>query len=98
MVGTVSPTRSTRSGLAHLSVWLHLAPDDEIQLTNVVDVLSVWCGSPRFVPHVTLVGGFDAETVDATARAEELAATLEPMDVVLTTPRCERRRVAEWLL
>lgn len=67
-----------------LSVWLLPCRDDRSTLAEKIDNLAHQYSSPRFVPHVTVLGPLTAEISQASERLRELASQFQPFDVLTT--------------
>jgi 2'-5' RNA ligase len=69
--------------MAELSLWL--IPDEECRqfLARIIVRLSQQYNTPRFEPHLTLLGGIAMEHRDATDRTAQLASRLGTPQVVL---------------
>ena len=66
----------TASGV---SLWLVPEHSRETRLAKIIDGLSEEWGTPRFAPHVTLLGNLRGSEREILAEAECLAAELEPV-------------------
>src|SRR5262245_60182005 len=64
-----------------VSLWL--SPTGDPALARLVDELSARLGTPRFPPHLTLLGGLGAAEPEAEERAARLAAGLRPLGLAL---------------
>jgi 2'-5' RNA ligase len=66
------------------SIWL--MPEGAIneKLSEIILGIGQKHNSPKFSPHVTLVGGFDGEENKLILKAEKLAKLLKPFKVKLT--------------
>jgi 2'-5' RNA ligase superfamily protein len=62
-----------------VSLWLSPAGEEARDLGRLIDELSVRLGTPRFDPHLTLLGGLGHPQSEAEARAGGLAACLPPL-------------------
>src|SRR5262245_25437914 len=58
------------------SLWLVPAGAPARRLAALIDRLARRCGSPRFEPHVTLLGGLRRGPASGTAALERLAAAI----------------------
>ena len=64
------------------SLWLVPEPGESSrQLAELIDSLAQRLGTPRFEPHLTLLGGVEGKQADIVARSEVLARTLAPMEL-----------------
>jgi len=66
----------TASGV---SLWLVPELSCEVRLAEILDGLSQEWGTPRFAPHVTLLGNVRGSEREILAESERLAAELEPV-------------------
>ena len=69
-------------GAVGTSLWL--VPEDSEtsrRLAELIDSLARRFGTPRFDPHLTLLGGLDAPAGDVIARSQSLAATIPPLEL-----------------
>jgi 2'-5' RNA ligase len=66
--------------------FLWLLPPAPVQnrFALLIDTLSQRLGTPRFTPHITLVGSVDSPLAEIVARLTMLAARLAPVPVRLT--------------
>lgn len=68
------------------SLWLVPAEPEHRRLARWIDRLAARLGTPRFEPHLTLLGGFDAEAAWLARLAESLAAMTPALDLRLGPP------------
>ena len=66
------------------SLWLRPFGDLAFKLQQRIDKLSETYGTPRFEPHVTLLGGLEAGETELTQWTGTLASSLRPFDLVMT--------------
>ncbi len=60
-------------------LWLVPELSCEVRLAEIIDGLSQEWGTPRFAPHVTLLGNVRGSESEVLAEAERLAAKLDPV-------------------
>lgn len=67
----------------YLSLWLR--PEGEVRgkIIELMGRLRERGGGPAFEPHVTLVGGIDADARDAESKLDRLAARIRPFTLKL---------------
>jgi len=66
------------------SIWLVPKGDVNKRLSIIIDELSERCNSPRFIPHVGLVGGFTGDEGDLISKTKSLSKKIHPFSVMLT--------------
>lgn len=66
-----------------VSLWLSPAGEEARALGRLIDELSARLGTPRFEPHLTLLGGLGLAEPEAEARAGRLASRLPPLRLAL---------------
>lgn len=70
------------------SVWLMPTGAVNEKLSSIISNLSKKYGSPKFQPHVTLIGGFTSDEKELISKAEQLAELLNLFEVKLTSVHC----------
>lgn len=71
------------AGTKHYSLWLLLPEEARSRYAALIETLSREHGTPRFEPHITLLGGLQGEEEVLGTLARDLARRLEPFDVRL---------------
>jgi len=66
------------------AIWLVPDAGAEQKFLSVIDGLSDRYGCPRFLPHVTLLGGLGETEQELTEKVESLARELQAIDVTAT--------------
>ncbi|MBI2172728.1 MAG: 2'-5' RNA ligase family protein [Candidatus Aenigmarchaeota archaeon] len=66
------------------SIWLVPKGDVNKRLSVIINELSEKHNSPRFIPHVGLVGGFTGDEGDLISKTKSLSEKLRPFNVMLT--------------
>jgi len=56
------------------------------QLSSIINKLSNKYYTPRFEPHVTLIGEFDEEEQDIISKTQELSQNLKPYNIRINNP------------
>jgi 2'-5' RNA ligase len=67
-----------------ISLWLEPQGPSRVRFQGLIDGLARDLGSPRFEPHVTLLGGVGLPEAEALERTKRLAEKLAPLEVRLT--------------
>lgn len=67
----------------HLSLWLRPEGETRARIIEVMRRLRERGGGPAFEPHVTLLGGIEAEAADAGSKLERLTARIRPITLAL---------------
>lgn len=70
------------------SLWLRPFGDLAFKLQQRIEKLSKKHDTPRFEPHVTLLGGLQAGETELIHLTDTLASSLHPFDLVLTRAGC----------
>lgn len=70
------------------SIWLVPKGAVNNRLSKIIDELSERYNSPRFVPHVGLVGGFNGDEDVLISKTKSLSKKLHPFGVSLTDVSC----------
>lgn len=73
------------------SLWLVPSDPARSRLATLIERLAGRLGTPRFAPHVTLLGGFDAEPEALLRCAEQLAAETPALALRLGRPAHSER-------
>ena len=71
--------RVTENTATGSSLWLVPELSCEARFVEIIDRLSEAWGTPRFAPHVTLLGGVGGSEREILATSERLAAELDPV-------------------
>ena len=67
-------------------LWLLPPPPIRDRFTGLIDRLGRQFETPRFTPHLTLIGSLDLPLDDLVERTTDLAANLAPVPIRLTGP------------
>jgi 2'-5' RNA ligase len=67
-------------------LWLLPPPSIRDRFAGLIDRLSRQFGTPRFTPHLTLIGSLDSPLEKLVEKTADLAANLAPVAIRLTGP------------
>jgi 2'-5' RNA ligase len=67
--------------MSTLSLWLEPSPDIAAGFRGSIKQLSAQFDTPSFAPHVTIIGGFQADEDRASQWTAELATSFQPVTV-----------------
>jgi hypothetical protein len=87
-VATRAPVNESQSAGARFALWLIPGEPHRTRLADLIGDLGRRCGTPRFAPHITLLGGITGTVVALATKTAVLADTLPPLDVRLTDIDC----------
>lgn len=65
------------------AVWLLPSTDDALRLTAIIDDLAARHGSPRFEPHLTVLGGLRLDPARTQAVMRRIADRTAPMELAI---------------
>ena len=75
--------------MTYYHLWLTPEGVARERIAALIVQLSKQCGSPRFEPHVTLLGGIEGEEFIICEQTKALAQSLQPIDITLLESACE---------